>query len=83
MAIGTAELSEAGTSTPIHTLRSYLETARLQAVENAASSYAQSGAVAPQALHELAHLHMALQAVREEIDAHLPRLGSGSERPLE
>jgi hypothetical protein len=33
-------------------------------------------------VHRIAHLHLALAATSAEIDAHLPKLGSGSEEPL-
>jgi hypothetical protein len=36
-----------------------------------------------ESLSPLAHLQMALAAVREEISAHEVKVGGGSERPLE
>jgi hypothetical protein len=58
----------------VHALRANLEAARLKAVETLAGK---EGAVAPDALRDLATLQSALAAVREEIEAHGGRLGWG------
>jgi hypothetical protein len=67
---------------PIHTLRDSLEAARLQAIEELASSLDGAETVSTEGLRRLAVLHMALLAVRDEIAAHAPKLGSGAEEPL-
>jgi len=60
---------------PVHVLQANLEAARLKAVETLAGEEAPP---APDALRELATIHAALSAVREEIETHGPRLGWGS-----
>jgi hypothetical protein len=64
---------------PVHQLRSELEAARLRAIEALA---AQGGAPDPEALREIATIQAALTAVREEIEAHVGRMGWGPEEPL-
>jgi hypothetical protein len=67
---------------PIHALRDYLETARLLAIGQAAKTASGPGDIPDDLIARIGHLHLALRAVREEIKAHTPRLGSGSEAPL-
>jgi hypothetical protein len=64
---------------PIHELRSTLEAARLQAVEELAST---GGALSFEGLQKLAILQAALKGVEEEIEAHQVKLGGGAEVPL-
>jgi hypothetical protein len=59
---------------PVQSLCAVLETQRLKAVERLA---AHGGAIPNTALRELADLHMALMAAREEIEIHNNRLGWG------
>ena len=68
-----------GDSEPVHRLRATLEAARLKAVEALAAAGGEPSAAA---LELVAHLQMALMAVREEIDAHDVKVGGGSETPL-
>jgi hypothetical protein len=60
------------TTHPVLALCTALEAQRLKAVETLA---AQTSALAPESLQELATLQAALTAVREEIEAHSIRLG--------
>ena len=69
-------------SAPVHALRDYLQVAQSQAILEAAQNFAQTGLIPPEDVHRIAHLHLALAATSAEIDAHLPKLGSGSEEPL-
>jgi hypothetical protein len=69
-------------SAPVHALRDYLQLAQSQAIADAAQNFAQTGVMPPEEVHRLAHLHLALAATEAEIDAHMPKLGSGSEEPL-
>jgi hypothetical protein len=69
-------------SAPVHALRDYLQVAQSQAILDAAQSFAQTGLIPPEDVHRIAHLHLALGATSAEIDAHMPKLGSGSEEPL-
>ena len=64
---------------PVHHLQARLEAARLRAVEALAAT---AGEPSAQALESIAHLQMALMAVREEIEAHEVKIGGGSEEPL-
>jgi hypothetical protein len=74
--------SDTGGHASIHALRDQLEAARLQAITQAA---AMSGGteVSTEAASRIGHLHLALLAVRDEIEAHTPKLGAGSEQPLQ
>jgi hypothetical protein len=63
---------------PVHALLAKLETERLSLVQK----LAQSSALSADALKELATLQAALTAVSEEIEAHGPKLGWGSEKEL-
>jgi hypothetical protein len=63
------------TKHPVHDLQANLEAARLKAVETLAGKETPP---APDALRELATIHAALCAVREEIEAHGPKMGWGS-----
>ena len=65
---------------PVHALRTRLEDERLDAVLKLAAT-----GVVPNssALSELAHIQLALTAVREEVAAHSVKLGWGSEEALE
>jgi hypothetical protein len=69
-------------SAPVHALRDYLQIAQSEAIAETAQNFAQTGVVPPEEVHRIAHLHLALAAISAEIDAHLPKLGSGSEEPL-
>jgi hypothetical protein len=62
---------------PIYELRSNLENARLQAIEDLAS---EGGGLSVDGLQKLALLQTALKGVDEEIKAHQPKLGGGAER---
>jgi hypothetical protein len=64
---------------PIHDLYSYLETSRLQSVQELAAT---GSAPSAAALQRLANLQTALTAVREEIEAHSVKVGGGAETPL-
>jgi hypothetical protein len=64
---------------PIHDLLAYLETTRLKAIEELAEK---AGAPPADALQRIAILQAALTAVREEIEAHAVKVGSGAETPL-
>ena len=61
---------------PVHVLQANLVATRLKVVETLA---AKEGPPAPDALRELATIHAALSAVREEIETHGVRLGWGNE----
>ena len=67
---------------PIHALKNVLETARLNAVQELAAGGA-TPAVSTEALRRVAFIQLALVAVREEIAAHEPKVGGGSEQPLD
>lgn len=67
---------------PIHALRDNLEAARLQAIQELASTGGLGSSASTEALRQVAFIQIALTAVREEIAAHEPRLGGGSEEPL-
>jgi len=82
MAISEALLEQELTDAPIRALRDYLETARLLAISQAAKDASGPGDIPDDVIARVGHLHLALSAVREEIEAHTPRLGSGSEAPL-
>jgi hypothetical protein len=69
--------------TPIHALRDTLETERLQAIQELASTDGTTPSVATEALRRVALLQLALVAVREEIEAHEVKVGGGGEQPLE
>jgi hypothetical protein len=65
---------------PVHALQANLEAARLKVVETLA---AKGGPLIPDALRELALIHAALSAVRDEIETHGVRLGWGNEGELD
>ncbi len=69
--------------TPIHALRDTLEGARLQAIQELASTGEAISLVSIEALRRVAFLQVALVAVREELAAHEVKIGGGGERPLE
>ena len=69
--------------TPIHALRDTLESARLQAIRELASTDGTIPSVSTEALQRVAFLQIALVAVREELAAHEVKIGGGSEQPLE
>jgi hypothetical protein len=69
--------------TPIHALRDTLETARLQAIQELASTDGTARSISTEALRRVAVLQVALVAVREELAAHEVKLGGGGEQPLE
>jgi hypothetical protein len=66
---------------PIHALRDTLEVARQQAIQELADG--STSAVSTESLRRLAFIQTALVAVREELAEHEPKLGGGSEEPLE
>lgn len=68
---------------PIHALRDVLETARLQAIQELASADGVTAAVSTEDLRRIAFIQLALVAVREELAAHEPKVGGGSEQPLD
>jgi hypothetical protein len=70
-------------STPIHTLRDALETARLQAIQELASTDGTTPSISTETLRRVAFLQLALVAVREELAAHEVKIGGGGEKPLE
>jgi hypothetical protein len=59
-----------------------LETARRHAIENAALADSRLDLDSAEQFERIAHLQMALMAVREEIAAHMPKVGFGSEEPI-
>lgn len=63
---------------PVHDLLDRLQAARLKAVEMLAAA----GEPSAEALRAIAHLQIALMAVREEIEAHAVKIGGGGEEPL-
>ena len=65
---------------PVHVLQANLEAARLKVIETLA---ARGGVPGPDALGELATIHAALSAVRQEIEAHSARLGWGDSGELD
>ena len=65
---------------PVHVLQANLEAARLKVIETLA---AKEGIPDPDALQELATIHAALSAVREEIETHSARLGWGDSGELD
>jgi hypothetical protein len=65
---------------PVHDLLANLEAARLRVVETLAGKEAPP---TPDALRELATIHAALSAVREEIEPHGVRLGWGNKDELD
>ncbi len=67
----------------IHALRDNLEAARLQAIQELASADGATPAVSTEALRRVAFIQIALAAVREELAAHEPKVGGGSEQPLD
>ena len=69
--------------TPIHTLRDTLETARLQAIQELASTDGTTPSISTETLQRVAFLQLALVAVREELAAHEVKIGGGGEKPLE
>jgi hypothetical protein len=68
---------------PVHQLRDALEAHRLEEIERLAKICLSAGGLPPDSFNALAHLQLALTAVREEISAHDVKLGGGSEKPLE
>jgi hypothetical protein len=69
--------------TPIHTLSDALETARLQAIQELASTHGTTPSISTETLRRVAFLQLALVAVREELVAHEVKIGGGGEKPLE
>ena len=65
---------------PVHDLQANLEAARLKLVETLAGKESPPTA---DGLRELATIHAALSAVREEIERHGARLGWGSKDELD
>ena len=65
---------------PVHALLANLEAARLKVVETLAAN---EGPLTPDALRELAIIHAALSAVREEIETHGIRMGWGNKGELD
>lgn len=68
---------------PLHALRDILEAARMQAIQELASADGVTPAVSTEALRRVAFIQIALVAVREELAAHEPKVGGGSEQPLD
>jgi hypothetical protein len=70
---------------PLHDLRDRLAAARLDALKRLAAAPSESLA-SPEgmaAVRGAGELHLALLAIRDDLAAHEPRVGYGSERPLE
>jgi hypothetical protein len=67
---------------PVHTLLHALESERLREIE-ALASWDVRSALATEALERLAYIQLAITAVREELAAHEPKLGGGSEPALD
>jgi hypothetical protein len=72
----------AAAGSPVHALRDHLKAERLRIITEAARAFGGSGAVDAAGLGALAHVQIALEAVQQEIQAHAPRLGAGSEQPM-
>lgn len=68
---------------PVHALADILEAARSQAIQELASAGAVASVLSTEALQRLAALHIALAAVRDELAAHEPKVGGGSELSLD
>jgi len=68
---------------PIHALRDTLESARLQAIRELASTDGTIPSISTEALQRVAFLQIALVAVREELAAHEVKIGGGSEQSLD
>jgi len=64
---------------PVHALLAKLEAERLKLVKKLAAD----GMLSNEAVRELANLQVALVAVREEIEAHNPKVGWGDETGLD
>jgi hypothetical protein len=67
---------------PIHHLEAALEATRLHEIKSLAAKGASGRTIPAEVLGPLAHVQLALTAVREEIAAHSVKLGGGSEKPL-
>jgi hypothetical protein len=67
----------------IHALKGTLEAARLQEIQKLALAERGTPAVPIEALRRVTVLQIALMAVREELAANEPKLGRGSEQPLD
>jgi hypothetical protein len=67
---------------PIHELEAALEAARLDEIKRLAAKGASGKGIPTDVLGSLAHVQLALTAVREEIAAHRIKVGGGSEKPL-
>jgi hypothetical protein len=68
---------------PVHALADILEAARSQAIQELASADTVDLVLSTEALQRVAYLHIALVAVRDELAAHEPKVGGGSERGLD
>ena len=68
---------------PIHALRDYLHGARLLAITTAAEALGTSDTLHHDHIRHIALLQGALHAVQDEIAAHEPHVGHGSETPLQ
>lgn len=55
----------------------------MQAIQELASADGVTPAVSTEALRRVAFIQIALVAVREELAAHEPKVGGGSEQPLD
>ncbi len=69
--------------TPVHDLRDRLEAASLKAIERLASQGTPLDEIPADVLRRIADLHTVLMAVRDVIERQEPRMGHGSEQPLE
>jgi hypothetical protein len=67
-------------SNPIHELLAKLETARLRAIQGLAAA---GGEPTADSVKQIAYLHVALSAVRDEIRMHQVKFGYGEEQPVE
>jgi hypothetical protein len=70
---------------PMHDLRDRLVAARRQALERLAAANPQAflSAEGISAVRSVGELHVALLAVRDELEMHAPREGYGSEQPVD
>jgi hypothetical protein len=79
---GLDPMASEGGNSPIENLREHLKAARLEAITQAAAASGGVDSLSTEAITRIGHLHLALLAVRDEIDVHAPKLGAGSEAPL-
>jgi hypothetical protein len=69
-------------SRPVYLLKARLERARLEAVEALEKKADSFEALPDNLLRRVNDVQIALMAVQDEIERHLPHVGSGGERPM-